>query len=154
MAVMYKIIRADEPFSPSLPSPRVYLGGQSRGRDWRPEFYQRFERSSVTFVNPRRENFVDPEMDPVGHARQVEWERKALDYCDVGIFWLGEGLSNQASRVEIGYLLGLQKQVLMGAQQGFMGGEHLVAFSGLVMAGSVEALMNRFASILAGMQAS
>ena len=148
----YKLIKADEPFSPSTPSPRVYLGGQSRGRDWRTDFYQRFERNAVTFINPRRDTFIDPEMDPAGHARQVGWERKALDFCDVGIFWLGEGLANQAARVEIGYLLGLQKQVLMGAQQGFMGGEHLVGFSGLVMAGNVEALMNRFASILSGLQ--
>lgn len=150
----YKLIRADEAFSPSTPSPRIYLGGQCRGRDWRNDFFQRFERTNVTFINPRRETFIDPEMDPSGHANQVLWERKALDFCDAGVFWLGEGLSNQAARVEIGYLLGLQKQVLMGAQPGFMGVEHLVGFSGLVVAGTLEALMTRFASLVSGMQAS
>ncbi|MBI1309262.1 MAG: hypothetical protein GC129_05390 [Proteobacteria bacterium] len=151
--VSYKLVKADEPFSPSTTSPRIYLGGQCRGRDWRIEVFQKFERSAVTFINPRRESFVDPEMDPAGHAKQVMWERQALDFCDMGVFWLGEGLSNQAARVEIGYLLGLQKQVLLGAQQGFMGVEHLVGFSGLVVAGSLEALMNRLASLTAGMQA-
>lgn len=151
---MYKLIRSDEPLSPSVPSPRAYMGGQCKGRDWRQDFYQRFERANVTFLSPRRDNFIDPELDPVGHAKQVMWERGALDFCDVGVFWLGEGLSNQAARVEIGYLLGLKKPVLLGAQEGFMGVEHLVGFSGLVVAGSVEALVNRFASILNELQTS
>lgn len=151
---MYTLIKPDDNLNGNLPSPRVYLGGQNRGRDWRLEFFQRFERADVTFINPRREPFIDPEMEPAAHARQVAWERKALDVSDVGVFWLGEGLSNQATRVEVGYLLGLQKPVLLGAQQGFLGVEHLVAFSGLVVATSLDGLMNRFASVLAGMQTS
>lgn len=151
---MYKLITSDEAFSPSTPSPRVYLGGQCRGRDWRKDFYQRFEKSSLTFINPRRDVFIDPELDPVGHARQVSWEKQALDFCDVGVFWLGEGLANQAARVEIGYMLGLQKPTLLGAQEGFMGVEHLVGFSGLVVAGTLDALINRFSSLLSGMQSS
>lgn len=151
---MYKLIRADEPLSPSMPAPRIYLGGQCRGRDWRLDVYQKFERSDVTFINPRRETFIDPEMDPVGHARQVEWERNALDFCDAGAFWLGEGLNNQAARVEIGYLLGLKKTVLLGAQKGFMGVEHLVGFSGLVVAPTLDGLMSRIASVLSELQAS
>jgi hypothetical protein len=150
----YKLVLPDEAFSPSVPAPRVYLGGQCRGRDWRVEVFQKFERKAVTFINPRRDTFIDPEMDPAGHARQVMWERKALDFCDIGVFWMGEGLSNQAARVEIGYLLGLQKPVLLGAQPGFMGVEHLVGFSGLVTATTLDALINRLDSMLGGMQAS
>jgi nucleoside 2-deoxyribosyltransferase len=151
---MYTLIKPDDNLSANLPAPRVYLGGQNRGRDWRLDFFQRFERADVTFINPRREPFIDPEMEPAAHARQVAWERKALDVSDVGVFWLGEGLSNQATRVEVGYLLGMQKPVLLGAQQGFLGVEHLVAFSGLVVATSLDGLMNRFASVLTGMQTS
>lgn len=151
---MYTLIKPNDSLTGKMPTPRVYLGGQCRGRDWRIEFYQRFERSDLTFINPRREVFVDPEMEPVAHAQQVAWERTALDIADVGVFWLGEGLSNQAARVEIGYMLGLQKPVLMGAQKGFLGVEHLVGFSGLVVAQSLDALMNRFASVLTGMQTS
>ncbi|NBV54297.1 MAG: hypothetical protein EBR79_01120 [Proteobacteria bacterium] len=149
----YKLIKADDALSPSSPAPRIYLGGQCRGRDWRLDFFQRFERTNISFISPRREQFIDPEMDPTGHAQQVLWERQALDFADCGVFWLGEGLSNQAARVEIGYLLGLKKPVLLGAQKGFMGAEHLVGFSGLVVAGSVDALMNRFASMLDALQA-
>ncbi len=153
---MYSLLRADEPMAPvalaKLPQPRVYLGGQCKGRDWRLEFYYRFERETLTFINPRRDSFVDPELDPAGHADQVSWERKALDYADWGVFWLGEGLSNQAARVEIGYLLGANKSVLMGAEKGFMGVEHLVGFSGLVVASSLDGLLNRFGSLMTGWQ--
>jgi len=151
---MYTLIKADDSLTGKMPNPRVYMGGQSRGRDWRLDFFQRFARMDVTFINPRREQFVDPQMEPGAHAQQVAWERKALDMSDIGVFWLGEGLSNQAARVEIGYLIGAQKPVLLGAQQGFMGIEHLVAFSGLVVATSVDGLMNRFASVLTGLQGS
>jgi hypothetical protein len=153
----YTLLKADDSLAGSLvkfPAPRVYLGGQCRGRDWRMEFFQRFSRAELTFINPRRENFIDPEMEPAAHARQVGWERKALDFADAGVFWLGEGLSNQAARVEIGYLLGLQKPLLIGAQPGFVGVEHLVGFSGLVVASTLEGLMNRFASILTDLQTS
>lgn len=148
------LIKADEPLNRPARGPRVYLGGQCRGRDWRLEFFQKFERAEVTFINPKRESFIDPEFDPAGHAQQVAWEREALDSCDMGMFWLGEGLSNQAARVEIGYLLGAQKPVLVGADKGFMGLEHLSAFSGLVLTNSVEGLMNRFGSMLSGFQTS
>lgn len=144
----YVLIRADEIFRSNLPTPKVFLGGAGKGRDWRLDFFHRFEQTNITFINPRRENFADPEMDPAAHARQVGWERKALDECDVAVFWLGEGLSNQAARVEIGYVLGTGKPVLVGAEDGFMGREHLTGFSGLVLSKSVEGLVNRFASLL------
>lgn len=150
---MYSLIRAGEPLTVKV-KPCVYMGGQCRGRDWRLDVFQRFERSDVTFINPRREPFIDPEMEPAAHAKQVAWEREALDVSDVGMFWLGEGLSNQAARVEIGYMLGAKKPVLLGAQPGFLGVEHLTGFSGLVVASSVEGLINRFASVLTGMQSS
>ena len=151
---MYVLIKPDDPLNRTVPAPKVYLGGHCKGREWRLEFFQRFERSDVTFINPKRETFIDPELDPAGHARQVAWERKALDWCDMGVFWLGEGLSNQAVRVEIGYLLGQQKPVLLGAERGFMGLEHLSAFSGLVLTNSLDGLMNRFGSLMASFQTS
>ncbi len=149
---MYTLIKPDDALTGRMPAPRVYLGGQSRGRDWRNDFFQRFSRMELTFINPRREPFIDPELEPAAHAKQVAWERSALDVADIGVFWLGDGLSNQAARVEIGYMLGAQKPVLLGAQQGFMGVEHLVGFSGLVVAPTLEGLMNRFASVLSGLQ--
>lgn len=149
---MYVLIKADDSLEKVMPKPRVFMGGLVKGRDWRGEFFARFDKSHVTFINPRREAFVDPDMDPVGHATQVAWERKALDMADVGVFWLGEGLSNQASRVEIGYLLGRGKPVLLGAEKQFMGLEHLTGFSGLVATNSLDGLMNRFASLLANFE--
>jgi hypothetical protein len=149
---MYSLIKVDQPLIGKFPRPLVFLGGLSRGRDWRNEFYHRYERTDVTFINPKREFFVDPEADPTGHAKQVSWEREALDACDMGVFWLGEGLSNQAARVEIGYLLGLKKPVLLGAEAGFMGVEHLTGFSGLVVASSLDGLMSRFGSLMSSFQ--
>ncbi|MDD9912465.1 MAG: nucleoside 2-deoxyribosyltransferase domain-containing protein [Alphaproteobacteria bacterium] len=145
----YSLIRADEIVRAGLPRPLVYLGGNCRGRDWRLDFYHRFEQSDVTFINPRRDQFVDPELDPSSHAHQVDWERQALDKCDLAVFWLGGGLANQAARVEIGYSLGLDKPTLIGAEDGFLGLEHLSAFSGLVLSKTMDGLMNRFASVLA-----
>ncbi len=144
----YALVRADEVFTNNLPRPIVFLGGNCRGRDWRLDFFHRFEQADVTFINPRREPFVDPDMDPSAHARQVAWERQALDEADIAIFWLGEGLANQAARVEIGYALGADKPVLVGSEEGFLGMEHLTSFSGLVLAKSLDGLMNRFASLL------
>lgn len=148
----YALVRADEVFADNLPRPVVFLGGNCRGRDWRLDFFHRFEQADVTFINPRREPFVDPDLDPSAHARQVAWERQALDESDLAIYWLGEGLSNQAARVEIGYALGAKKSVLIGAEEGFLGLEHLTAFSGLVLTKTQDGLMNRFASMLAGYQ--
>ncbi len=147
--VPYSLIRADEIVKLDLPRPLVFLGGNCRGRDWRLDFYHRFEQSDVTFINPRRDTFFDPDMNPSDHAQQVDWERQALEKCDISVFWLGEGLSNQAGRVEIGYALGLSKPTLIGADDTFMGLEHLSAFSGLVLSKTLDGLMNRFASLLA-----
>jgi hypothetical protein len=146
----YKLIRADDLLERPTPKPRVFMGGQVRGRDWRNDFFQRFEKQDVTFVSPKRDTFVDPEFDPAGHAKQVEWERHAMDSCEIGVFWLGEGLSNQAARVEMGYILGQGKPLLVGAEKGFMGMEHLSAFGGLVLATTLEGLMGRFDSLLSG----
>lgn len=126
--------------------PSIFLGGSCKGRDWRIEFFRRFEDYDVTFINPKVANFPNPEIAPGEHARLVAWERQALANCKVAIFWLGEGLSNQATRVEIGYALGQGKTVLIGAEDNFLGHEHLTAFSGLVISSSLEGLMNRFSS--------
>ncbi len=147
------IVKADDPLVvDKMPGPKVFLGGLCKGRDWRQDFYTRFDRMEMTFISPRRETFIDPEMDPVGHATQVQWERQALDVCDIGVYWLGEGLSNQAGRVEMGYLLGLKKPLLVGAEKKFMGVEHLVGFSGLVVTNSMDGLINRYASLAASFQ--
>ena len=145
----YSVIRADEIFRDDTPHPRVFLGGSCKGRDWRLDFFHRFEQAEVTFINPKREHFSDPEMDPAGHISQVSWDREAIDKAEIVIFWLGEGLSNQASRVEIGYAIGKGKTVLIGADDSFLGMEHLTAFSGLVVSSSLEGLMNRFSSLYA-----
>lgn len=144
----YSLVKAGEMVREGYPRPLIFLGGSCRGRDWRLDFLHRFEQSDVTFINPMKTNFPDPEMDPGEHAKQVTWERKMIDQADIAVFWLGEGLTNQAARVEIGYALGKGKAVLIGAEQGFMGMEHLTGFSGLVLSQSLDGLMNRFASLL------
>lgn len=148
----YKIIRANEStevFKKSFGKSKVvFLGGNCRGRDWRVEILHRFERDDVVFINPRREDFPHPESMPGEHAEQVSWERAAIDASEVCLFWLGEGLANQAARVEIGYALGREKAVLIGAEPGFLGLEHLSAFSGLVLSTSIDGLMDRLESIL------
>ncbi len=128
--------------------PIVYLGGNSRGRDWRIDFLRRFNKENVLFINPRRDTYVHPEDMPSEHAEQVLWERSGVNKSDITVFWLGEGLANQAARVEIGYALGLGKHVIIGAEAGFLGLEHLSAFSGLVLSTSVEGLMDRMAAAL------
>ena len=128
--------------------PVVYLGGNSRGRDWRVDFLHRFEQEDVVFINPRRETYANPEEMPNEHAEQVLWERQALGVSDVALFWLGEGLANQAARVEIGFALGAGKEVIIGAEPGFLGLEHLSAFSGLVLSSSVQGLMDRMEAAL------
>lgn len=145
----YTLIRADEALKKKTAKPVVFLGGNCQGRDWRLDFFHRFEQQNLTFINPRRERFSDPDLDPTSHARQVEWDRLAIDHADICIFWLGEGLSNQAARVEMGYALGREKTVLIGADDSFLGREHLSAFSGLVLSKSLDGLMNRFGSVLA-----
>ena len=49
-------------------------------------------------------------------------------------------------------MLGLKKPVLLGADAGFMGVEHLTGFSGLVVASSLDGLMSRFGSLLSSFQ--
>lgn len=145
----YVLIRADEVIREDV-KPLVFLGGNCKGRDWRLDFVKRFQGADLTFINPRREKFANPEVDMVTHVNQVLWEREAIDKCDIAVFWLGDGLANQASRVEIGYALGIGKAVLIGSEDGFVGMEHLTAFSGLVLSSSLEGLMNRLASLLSG----
>ena len=128
--------------------PIVYLGGNSRGRDWRVNFLHRFEQEDVVFINPRRENYANPGDSPNEHAKQVLFERHALDKSHIALFWLGEGLANQAARVEIGYALGASKDVIIGADNGFLGLEHLSAFSGLILSSSVEGMMDRMEASL------
>jgi hypothetical protein len=142
----YELITSGETVHKNSRYPNIFLGGSCKGRDWRLDFFRRFSDAAVTFINPSRADFPNPDIAPGEHARQVAWERQALAACDIAVFWLGEGLSNQATRVEIGFALGQGKTVLIGAEDGFMGGEHLTAFSGLVISSSLEGLMNRFSS--------
>lgn len=147
----YKLINPNDGMDAldgAIAHPSVYLGGNCRGRDWRHDIFRKFERANVTFINPKRDTFPDPEDTPVEHAEQVLWERKAIEAADVSLFWLGEGLANQASRVEIGYAIGLGKKVIIGAEPGFLGLEHLSAFSGLVLSSSLEGLMTRLESLV------
>lgn len=126
----------------------VFLGGNCRGRDWRVDVTRRLGKADVVLINPRREDFPHPSNMPDEHASQVAWEREAIDKSDVCIFWLGEGLANQAARVEIGYALGKGKTVIIGADTGFLGLEHLSAFSGLVLSTSINGLMDRLESVI------
>tara|TARA_R110000868_G_scaffold190862_1_gene434746 strand:+ start:49612 stop:50076 length:465 start_codon:yes stop_codon:yes gene_type:complete len=142
----YELITSGEVIHSNTRYPNVFLGGNCQGRDWRLTFFRRFTDAEVTFINPSRMDFPHPEISPGEHARQVAWERQAIAASNIAVFWLGEGLSNQATRVEIGFALGQGKTVLIGAEDGFMGGEHLTAFSGLVISSSIEGLMNRFSS--------
>lgn len=152
--MVYQLVRAGNELKADLPQPRVFLGGSVRGRDWRQDFFSRFEQVDVTFINPRLESYPDPQLDPGAHASQTAWERNMLDQADMAVFWLGEGLANQASRVEIGYVIGKGIPVIIGADPSFLGGEHLTAFSGLVLSSSLDGLMNRFASLLTDYQAN
>ena len=142
----YELITSGEMLNSNSRYPTVFLGGNCRGRDWRLEFFRRFTETEVVFINPNRKDFPKPEIAPGEHARQVAWERLALAASDISVFWLGEGLNNQGTRVEIGFALGQGKTVLIGAEDGFMGAEHLTAFSGLIISSSLEGLMNRFSS--------
>ncbi len=142
----YELVTSGEQIPQNSRYPNIFLGGNCKGRDWRLDFFRRFTDADVTFINPSRADFPNPDIAPGEHARQVAWERQALAAADVAVFWLGEGLSNQATRVEIGFALGQGKTALIGAEDGFLGGEHLTAFSGLVISSSLEGLMNRFSS--------
>lgn len=138
----YKLISADDKFD-FTKGAVVFLGGNCRGNNWRDDILQHYNDKSVTLISPFRTAFPNPETKPKEHAEVVQWERSAIDKCDIAIFWLGSGLSNQASRVEIGYALGAGKVVLVGAEEDFLGVEHLSAFGGLVFANSLDALMTR-----------
>jgi len=148
----YEIVRPSQGFDVFEKNfgkkPVVYLGGNSRGRDWRIEFLHRFENTDVVFINPRRDSYAHPEEMPNEHAEQVLWERQAIDKADIALFWLGEGLANQAARVEIGFAVGAGKYVIIGAEPGFLGLEHLSAFSGLILSTSVSGLMDRMDAAL------
>jgi hypothetical protein len=139
----YRLIQAGNNLSLSK-GKVVFLGGGSRGNDWRDTFYRTFsERDDITFISPFRTTYPNPEMDPKGHSDIVEWERTAIASCDIAIFWLGAGLSNQAARVEIGYALGAGKTVIVGAEDSFLGLEHLSSFGGFVLSNSLESIMTR-----------
>lgn len=149
----YEVIHSGEPLTKAK-GVKVYLGGSCKrsGKDWRMDFYKRFENYNMTFINPRRDDFPDPDIDPGEHSRQVQWEREGLALCDVAIFWLGGGLSNQASRVEIGFVIGKNKEVYIGAEDGFLGMEHLTAFSGLLLSQSLDGVMARLQSYYVSQQ--
>jgi nucleoside 2-deoxyribosyltransferase len=128
---------------------KVFLGGSSRGNDWREELFNEFkEEDQLTFISPFRTTYPNPEADPKGHSDIVEWERNAIAVCDIAIFWLGAGLSNQAARVEIGYALGAGKTVLVGAEDSFLGLEHLSSFGGIVLSDSLKSLTTRLTAEL------
>lgn len=144
----YTLVVAGGDLKQNFPGKIVFLGGRVRGRDWRTELLHGFTDHKVTFITPVRTTFPDPESQPEEHTAVVRWERDALDRADVVVFWLGEGLANQASRVEIGYALGRGKHVLIGAEDGFIGLEHLSSFAGVVLSSSVQGLSKRLESLL------
>jgi len=122
----------------------VFLGGSSRNNDWREMFYQLFnENDEITFISPFRTSYPNPELEPQEHAKIVAWEREAIAISNIAVFWLGAGLSNQAARVEIGFATGTGKTVVVGAEDSFLGLEHLSAFGGFVLADSLEAIATR-----------
>ena len=144
----YTLVVAGGDLKQNFPGKVVFLGGRAIGRDWRSEVLRGFTEQKMTFITPVRTKFPDPESQPEEHATMVRWERDALDRSDVVLFWLGEGLANQAARVEIGYALGRGKHVLIGAEDGFVGLEHLSSFAGVVLSSSVQGLSKRLESLL------
>lgn len=131
----------------------VFLGGGSRGNDWREVMYRAFnEYDDITFISPFRTSYPNPELDPKAHSDIVEWERTAIASSDIAIFWLGAGLSNQAARVEIGYALGAGKAVIVGAEDSFLGLEHLSSFGGFVLSSSLDSVMTRLKAELLSLQ--
>lgn len=139
----YRLIKADGNLSLAK-GKIVFLGGASRGNDWRQLFYQMFnEKEDITFISPFRTSYPNPETNPEEHAKIVKWEREAIALSDIAVFWLGAGLSNQAARVEIGYALGTGKAIVVGAEDSFLGLEHLSAFGGFVLADSLESVATR-----------
>ena len=141
----YKLISAGDKFDFTKGSV-VFLGGNCRGNKWREECMRHYNDKGITLISPYRESFPNPETNAKAHAEVVAWERDAIQKADIAIFWLGSGLSNQASRVEIGYALGAGKTVLVGAEEDFLGVEHLSAFGGLVFANSLPSLLTRLDS--------
>lgn len=131
----------------------VFLGGSSRGNDWREQIYRSFNESDdITFISPFRTSYPNPETNPVEHADIVTWERNAIAASNIAVFWLGAGLSNQAARVEIGYALGSNRTVIVGAEDSFLGLEHLSAFGGFVLSDSLESIETRLRAELKNFQ--
>lgn len=149
----YNLVAAGANLQQNFSGKVVFLGGRCRGRDWRPEMLHAFTEQNVTFISPLRSNFPDPESQPEEHAAVVRWERDAIDRADIVVFWLGEGLSNQAARVEIGFAIGRGKHVLIGAEETFLGLEHLSSFAGVVLSSSVQGLCKRLESLLQAVDA-
>ena len=144
----YIFIKAGESLDQAMPGPVVFLGGRTRGRDWRPEALRLLQNYRLTFISPWRANYPNPEDDIPGHSAAVLWEKAAIDRADICLFWLSDALNNQASRVEIGYALGRGKQVLVGAEPGFFGAEHLTCFAGLVLSTSLPGLLSRLENLV------
>lgn len=94
-----RIITAPEPYIPQEHDVTVFLaGGITNCPNWQSEVIKDLNvdyKYTDTFVlfNPRRENF--PIDDPSAADKQIEWEYKMLERCDIFSMYFSSGDSDQ-----------------------------------------------------------
>jgi hypothetical protein len=72
--------------SPNILGKSVFLAGGITGcPDWQSDMVEKLSQTTLTLINPRRENF--PIHDPNAAEFQIKWERYHLLKADAILFW-------------------------------------------------------------------
>ena len=96
-------------------------------RTWREYIIENLSDINGLIFNPDRIYF--PEIGSKEYFRQIDWEREYLRNSRLAVFWLSaKKPTSYASRVEIGFAIGLGIPIIIGIGKGFPGAEYLEAF--------------------------
>lgn len=127
-----RVITAPEEYALKDGDISVFLaGGIMNCPDWREGVIKNLEfmirGDELVIFNPLRKNF--PMDDPSASQKQIEWEYKALERCDIFSMYFSNGISDQPIcmyelgrnivRMQMKYPLDWRDRVLISVEHGY-----------------------------------
>jgi hypothetical protein len=107
----------------SARGPKIFLAGSievGAASDWQVEIEKANVNKSVTFFNPRRDdwdNSLVQSIDNDGFYEQVQWELQALEQADLIVFYFDPNTKSPVTMMELG--LHIEDKIVVCCPNGF-----------------------------------
>lgn len=111
--------------SPGLHGPIIFLGGSiemDEAERWQERIVRSFESKSVTFLNPRRDDWdknIKQTCEDKNFRNQVNWELSGIMQSDLVVFYIDPNTKSPITLMEIGLAAGKGINTIICCPDGF-----------------------------------